>query len=118
VAHRDVGEGTRLAAATGAWIVFEDEAGQALRPPKARTSARRGHTHVVAVSGKGSGRVSAAGLVWVCLKPGMRSRLFYQVRVHRGRKSGLAYLTIVRTTHFRIKVLQKHEQINCSQRVY
>ena len=73
-----------VAAATGAWIVFEDEAGQNLRPPKARTWAPRGCTPVVAVSGKGSGRVSVAGLV--CLKPGARGRLFYRVRVHRGRK--------------------------------
>jgi hypothetical protein len=84
VADRDLGEGTRLAAATSAWIVFEDEAGQNLRPPKARTWARRGHTPVVSVSGKGSGRVSVAGLV--CLKPGARGRLFYRVRIHRGRK--------------------------------
>jgi hypothetical protein len=84
LAHRDLGEGTRLAAATGAWIVFEDEAGQNLRPPKARTWAPRGHTPVTVVSGKGSGRVSVAGLV--CLKPGARGRLFYRVRIHRGRK--------------------------------
>ena len=30
-----LGEGTRLAAATGAYVCFEDEAGQNLRPPKA-----------------------------------------------------------------------------------
>ncbi len=84
MAGRDLGEGTRLAAAAGAWIVFEDEAGQNLRPPKARTWARRGHTPVVQVSGKGSGRVSVAGLV--CLRPGARGHLFYRVRVHRGRK--------------------------------
>ena len=77
-------EGTRLAAATGAYICFEDEAGQNLRPPKARTWARRGRTPVVTVSGKGSGRVSVAGLV--CLKPGSRGHLFYRVRIHRGRK--------------------------------
>ena len=81
---RDLGEGTRLAAATGAWICFEDEAGQNLRPPKARTWAPRGHTPVVRVSGKGTGRVSVAGLV--CLKPGSRGHLYYRVRVHRGRK--------------------------------
>jgi putative transposase len=69
---------------TGAYICFEDEAGQSLRPPKARTWARRGHTPVVRVSGKGSGRVSVAGLV--CLRPGARSRLFYRMRLHRGRK--------------------------------
>jgi DDE superfamily endonuclease len=84
VARRDLGEGTRLAAASGAWICFEDEAGQSLRPPKARTWARRGHTPVVTVSGKGSGRVSVAGLV--CLRPGARGHLFYRIRVHRGRK--------------------------------
>ena len=39
---------------------------------------------MVTVSGKGSGRVSVAGLV--CLKPGTRGRLFYRVRIHRGRK--------------------------------
>ena len=84
MAGRDLGEGARLAAATGAWICFEDEAGQNLRPPKARTWAPRGCTPVVSVSGKGSGRVSVAGLV--CPKPGARGRLFYRVRVHRGRK--------------------------------
>ncbi len=84
MAGRDLGQGTRLAAATGAFICFEDEAGQNLRPPRARTWAPRGRTPVVAVSGKGSGRVSVAGLV--CFKPDCRGRLFYRVRVHRGRK--------------------------------
>jgi len=84
VAGGDLGEGSRLAAATGAYVCFEDEAGQNLRPPKARTWAPRGRTPVVRVPGKGSGRVSVAGLV--CLKPGARGRLFYRVRVHRGRK--------------------------------
>jgi hypothetical protein len=61
-------------------VCFEDEAGQNLRPPKARTWAPRGHTPVVRVSGK----VSVAGLA--CYKPGARARLFYKVRTHRGRK--------------------------------
>ena len=39
---------------------------------------------MIAVSGKGSGRVPVAGLV--CLKPGARGHLFYKVRIHRGRK--------------------------------
>jgi hypothetical protein len=80
----DLGEASRLAAATGAYVCFEDEAGQNLRPPKARTWAPRGHTPVVQVSGKGAGRVSVAGMT--CYKPGARSRLFYRIRVHRGRK--------------------------------
>jgi len=88
LAEPEVGQGTRLAAATGAWICFEDEAGQNLRPPKALTWARRGHTPVVTVCGKGSGRVSVAGLV--CLRPGARGQLFYRVRIHRGRKSDAA----------------------------
>ena len=82
MAHPDLGEGTRLAASTGAWIVFEDEAGATLRPPKARTWAARGHTPVVAVSGKG-GRVSMAALV--CYRPGHRGRLCYRILVHRRR---------------------------------
>ena len=76
--------GKRLAAARGAWICFQDEAGQVLRPPVTKTWARRGHTPVIAVSGKGSGRVSIAGLV--CLKPGQRGRLMWRTRLHRGRK--------------------------------
>jgi hypothetical protein len=64
--------------------LLSDEAGQNLRPPKARTWARRGHTPVVRVCGKGSGRVSVAGLV--CLRPGARGHLFYRLRIHRGRK--------------------------------
>ena len=84
MAGGDLGEGTRLAAATGAYVCFEDEAGQNLRPPRARTWAPRGQTPVVTVSGKGSGRVSVAGLV--CLKPGARGHLYYRVRIHRGRK--------------------------------
>ncbi|MBM7075486.1 transposase [Micromonospora humida] len=66
-------------------MVFEDEAGQTLRPPKARTWGRRGHTPVVPVSGKGSGRVSIAGLT--CYRPGQRSRFIYRTIVHRRRKN-------------------------------
>ena len=83
-----LGEGTRLAAATRAWICFEDEAGQNLRPPKARTWAPpRSHPRG-RVSGKGSGRVSVAGLV--CLRPGARGRLFYRLRVHRAARASAA----------------------------
>lgn len=64
--------------------MFADEAGQSLRPPKARTWSRRGHTPVLRVSGKGSGRVSLAGLI--ALKPAVRTRLIYRAIVHHGRK--------------------------------
>ncbi|WP_396230431.1 transposase [Frankia sp. ACN1ag] len=43
-----------------------------------------GHTPVVRVSGKGSGRVSMAAVV--CYRPGQRPRLFYRVLAHHGRK--------------------------------
>lgn len=98
-----MGEGSRLAAATGAWVCWEDEAGQTLRPPKARTWSRRGHTPVIRVSGKGSGRVSIAGLV--CYKPGSRPHLYYTMVIHRGRKgerrslSETDYATLIRTAH-------------------
>lgn len=67
----------------GAWIVFQDEAGQSLTPPRSRTWGRRGCTPVVRVRGRGSGRVSMAGMV--CYQPGRRSRMFDAVREYRGR---------------------------------
>lgn len=80
-----VASGKTVAAQRDAWICFEDEAGQTLRPPKARTWGRRGGTPQVPVSGKGSGRVSIAGLA--CYKPGQRPRLIYRTISHRGRKN-------------------------------
>lgn len=79
-----VGAGKKLAAERGGWICFEDEAGHTLRPPKARTWGLRGRTPVIAVSGKGSGRISVAGLF--CLRPGQRTRLLYRIKIHRNRK--------------------------------
>jgi transposase len=83
VAHPDAGEGSRLAAATGARVCFEDEAGQALRPGRARTWGPRGHPPVVRVSGN-SGRLPVAGMA--CLKAGEPGRFFYRVHAHRRRK--------------------------------
>ncbi|MFE7332296.1 transposase [Streptomyces sp. NPDC057565] len=76
--------GKRTAAAYGGWIVFEDEAGLSLTPPRARSWGRRGCTPVVRVRGRGSGWVSMAGLT--CYRPGKRARIFYSVREYRGRK--------------------------------
>ena len=64
--------------------MFADEAGQSLRPPKARTWAPRGRTPVLKVCGKGSGRVSLAGMI--AAKPGTRTRMIYRMIVHHGRK--------------------------------
>jgi transposase len=84
VAAGGVAAGKMMAAERGAWICFQDEAGHTLRPPKARTWAPRGQTPVIPVSGKGSGRISVAGLV--CVKPGQRTRLLYRIKIHRKRK--------------------------------
>jgi transposase len=68
----------------GAWICFEDEAGQGLRPPKGRTWAPRGARPVVAVRGGGTGRVNIAAVT--CFRPGGRPHLFYKLHVYRRRK--------------------------------
>ena len=68
----------------GAFICFEDEAGQGLRPPKGRTWAPRGARPVVRVRGAGGGRVSIAGVA--CYRPGDRPHLYYQLLVYRRRK--------------------------------
>jgi DDE superfamily endonuclease len=73
-----------VAAQRDAWICVEDEAGQTLRPAKARTWGGRGRTPVIPVSGTGPGRISIAGLL--CVKPGRR-RLIYRTIVHRRRKN-------------------------------
>ena len=51
LAGGDLAGGKRTAADLGAWLCFEDESGQGLRPPKGRTWGRRGHTPVVKVTG-------------------------------------------------------------------
>ncbi|MFE9429101.1 transposase [Kitasatospora sp. NPDC006697] len=83
--------GRSAAAARGAWLVFEDEAGQSMRPPRARTWGRVGCTPVVRVRGRGVGRVSMAGLS--CYRPGHRSRILYSFHVYRGRKGEKKGLT-------------------------
>lgn len=76
--------GKRLAARLDAWICFQDEAGQTLRPPVARTWARRGATPTITVNGAGSGRLSLAGLL--CYRDGQPGRMLWRSRTHRGRK--------------------------------
>lgn len=76
--------GKSTAAVLGAWIVFADEAGQSMTPPRAKSWGRVGCTPVVRVRGRGSGRVSMAGMV--CYRPGGRFRLIYAVREYHGRK--------------------------------
>ncbi|MFC8708047.1 transposase [Streptomyces anulatus] len=92
-----------MAAACDGWIVFEDEAGQSMTPPRARSWGRRGRTPVVRVRGRGSGRVSMAGLT--CYKPGKRSRMFYAVREYRGRKGepkGIGWRDLLVRAHIQL----------------
>src|SRR5262249_45608485 len=74
-----VAGGKRTAADLGAWLIFEDESGQGLRPPKGRTWGRRGCTPVVKVTGGSNKRVSLAALIAV--KPGQAPRLIYRVHL-------------------------------------
>ncbi|GHE45354.1 putative transposase [Streptosporangium violaceochromogenes] len=68
----------------GSWLVFADESGRSLRPPKGRTWARTGQTPVLPVSHRSRGRVSIAALI--CVKPGMRTRLIYRTLTYHRRK--------------------------------
>lgn len=70
----------------GAWLCFEDEAGQGLRPPKGRTWGHRGHTPVVRVTAQGTKRVSMAALI--CTRSGRRPRLIYRIHLDRGPAKG------------------------------
>jgi putative transposase len=63
-------------------LVFEDESGQGLRPPKGRTWGRRGQTPVVKVTGGHETRVSLAALI--ATRPRCCPRLIY--RTHRARR--------------------------------
>jgi hypothetical protein len=93
-----------------------------LRPPKARTWGRRGHTPVAVVSGKGSGRVSVAGLT--CYRPGERSRFVYRVRLHTGRKgerrslSEADYAALVTAAHTQLHapVILIWDNLKCATR--
>ncbi|MFE3269302.1 transposase [Streptomyces sp. NPDC059215] len=55
-----------------------------MTPPRSRTWGRIGQTPVVRVRGRGSGRVSKAGMS--CCKSGERSRLIFSIREYRGRE--------------------------------
>src|SRR5256886_17260053 len=82
----DLAADKSTAAALGGWIVFEDECGQSLRPPRSATWGRRGITPVIRVRGSGTGHVSVAGLA--CYRPGDRSRLIYRLHSYPRRKGG------------------------------
>jgi hypothetical protein len=93
------------AAASGAWLVFEDEAGFSVTPPTARTWAPRGATPVVRVRGRSTRRLSIAALT--CYKPGHRSRLIYRPYRHDrpGRRKSFAW------TDYRDLLADAHQQL-------
>ncbi|GGP13487.1 transposase [Nonomuraea glycinis] len=94
------------AADLGAYICFEDEAGQGLRPPKGRTWAPRGARPVVTVRGKGSGRVNIAGVV--CYRPGHRPHLLYKLLIYHGRKDEPKSFT---WSDYRDLIVTVHQQL-------
>lgn len=97
----------RLAADLGAYLCFEDEAGQGLKPPKGRTWALRGARPVVRVRGRGNGRVNVAGVV--CFRPGSRSHFFYRLHVYHGRKGEPKSFA---WHEYRDLMLAAHQQLN------
>lgn len=66
-------------------------------------SGRRGHTPVVTVAGRRSGRISIAGLI--AARPACRTRLLFRLRIHRHRKnerqslSELDYIGLLDAAH-------------------
>ena len=84
MAGGDLARDKRTAADLGAWLCFQDESGQGLRPPKGRTWGRRGRTPVVTVTGGHNARVSLTALT--ATRPGCRARLIY--RTLTGRRHG------------------------------
>ena len=85
MAGGDLARHKRAAADLGAWLCFEDESGQGLRPPKGRTWGRRGHTPVVTVTGGHNTRVSLAALI--ANRPGCQPRLICRTHLG-GRRDG------------------------------
>ncbi len=69
------------AAALGAWLVFEDEAGFSMTPPCARTWGRRGRTPLIQVRGRSWRRLSIAAMA--CYQPGERARLIWRPKDYR-----------------------------------
>jgi DDE superfamily endonuclease len=98
--------GKSTAAALGGWIVFEDETGQRMRPPRSRTWGRRGITPLIRVRGGGSGSVSVAGLA--CYRPGHRTRLTCRLHQYRGRKGQTKAFT---WTEYRDLLTAAHHQL-------
>lgn len=86
MAAGDLAAYKRTAITRGAFICFEDEAGQGLRPPRGRTWGRRGHTPVVKVSNAGTKRVNLAGLLAVHPGRSERVRLIHRTHTYHGRK--------------------------------
>jgi hypothetical protein len=76
------------------------------------------------VSGKGSGRVSVAGLV--CVRPGQRSRLIYRTLTHRGRKgerrsfSEAGYAALLDAAHQQLggPIVLIWDNLKCATRRY
>lgn len=102
-----VAAGKSVAADLGAYVCFEDEAGQGCRPPRGHTWAPRGQRPVVRVRGANRGRVNIAGVV--CFRPGVRSRFLYRLHVCRGRPgerkafSWQEYRDLIVSTHLQLQ---------------
>ena len=77
-----------------------------MRPPRARTWARRGITPVIRVRQGGTGHISVAGLA--CYRPGHRCRLIYRLHQYRGRKGQAKAFT---WAEYRDLLIAAHRQL-------
>ena len=68
----------------GAFICFEDEAGQGLRPPKGRTWAPRGARRWCGCAARAAAGSASPG--WRATGPGTGRTCIYQLRIYRRRK--------------------------------
>lgn len=101
-----MGEGKTTRAACGGWICFEGEAGFTRMPSTGRIWDGAASPRSKA-KGRGSGRVSVAGLI--AMRPGSRTRLCRRLRRHTGRKgerrslSERDYIALVDGVHQLVK---------------
>jgi hypothetical protein len=105
VAGGDLAGGKRTAADLGAWLCFEDESGQGLRPPKGRTWGRPG-PHPCRAGDRPQQPAPVTGRADRHQPPGHRPRLIYRTHIGRrhraGRRKGFTepgYARLLDATH-------------------
>lgn len=100
--------GKTTQARLGAYLCFEDESGQGLRPPKARSWAPAGQQPVIHVRGGHTGRVNIAGVVCFPPTPQGRPHFFYDLLVCHGRTNEATSFT---WSDYRNLIIATHQRL-------